>query len=122
MAKKLLLAVSDNRGPDRFRLRFDENPEEEDLSDADIPRGQRKLLLHAVRNTFPGGAVAREQSTATSCIDCEQPTAEDAGQPLDTGIDGKDQGQWGSYSNLCKLLWPHQIRKVCIHGKIRKFI
>lgn len=52
-----------------------------DLSDTDVPRGQRKLLLHAVKSTFP---INREQS---------QPSAEDAGQPLDTGV-GRDQGQF----------------------------
>lgn len=52
-----------------------------DLSDTDVPRGQRKLLLHAVKSTFP---INHEQS---------QPSAKDAEQPLDTG-DGRDQGQF----------------------------
>lgn len=68
---------------------------EEDLSDTDVPRGQRKLLLHAVKSTFPDGAAAKELSAATGGInrDQPQPPAEDAGQPLDTG-DGRDQGQF----------------------------
>ena len=32
----------------------------DDLEDTGIPRGQRKLLLHAVKVTFPEGALGNE--------------------------------------------------------------
>lgn len=94
---------------------------EEDLSDTHIPQRQRKLLLHAVRSIFPDGAAVRKQSAATSSIDCKKPTAEDTGQPLDTG-NSRDQGKCGSYSNQRILLWLHRICQVCIHGKTRKYL
>ena len=72
----------------------------DDLEDTDIPLGQRKLLLHAVKATFPEGALANENPGSEPAG--EDPVVHNIGQPL--GIrDDRDE----FVNNVLRQLQPN---------------